>query len=282
MLKSDSSRRNLAFSSTPPIRTLLVLAVVLLAVVPGLPLAAQDKPQGSGFDFLRTAPQGSSFSFSGDFSIPAGFFGDSYERFSGTVKLKGVPIGSFRNSKTGDADVIIERKTRLAPAAKYPSEQKTEIEIAALSLQSAAPIRVRVGKKTELWDVKVEQSPSHPSTGSINIKQSNARGGSADLELAVYPLFTFTRRGDKAEKKLDTGTLKLAGDAASQLTLRANNTPWATKSPRGALVVDGLSDNFFVGVKGGTIVATTARARIIIHIIIIARPNVAAGPGPAQ
>lgn len=249
--------------------TALLLTLVLFTMAPGPPLAAQGSSDkgGKAFDLFRTARQGSSFKFSGDFSIPAGFFGEGSQRFSGTVALKGLPLRNFRDHKTGDADVIIERRPRLAPAEKFPSEQKAEIELAALSLLSTAPIKVRVGKRIELWQLKVEASPSHPSIGSVTIKQRDAQGGTADWELTVYPVFTFTRQTDKAEKKLDIGTLKFPPDAESQLTLRARNVSWSTKAPRGT-VVDGPSDNFFLGVKGTTIVPVTARSPIIIHIIL--------------
>lgn len=207
-------------------RSLLLLAFVLLAVVPGLPLGAQSTGEkGGGLDLFRTDPR-TSFTFSGDFAIPAGFFGEGSGRYSGTVKFKGVPLESFRDHKTGRADTVIERKTSPAPAAKYPSESRTEIEIAALSLWSTQPIKVRAGRKTELWDVKVGLSSSHPSTGSMTFVQRSARGGTASSEFTVYPLFTFVRRGDKTEKTLDTGTQKLAAAGTQHITLKASNIPW--------------------------------------------------------
>jgi hypothetical protein len=208
-------------------RSTLLLAFVLLAVVSGLPLGAQTAEKGGGgLDLFRTDPR-TSFSFSGDFAIPAGFFGEGSGRYGGTVKFKGVPLETFRDHKTGRADTVIERKSAPAPAAKYPSESRTEIEVAALSLQSTQPIKVRVGRKTELWDVKVGLSTSHPSTGSMTFVQRSARGGSATSEFTVYPLFTFVRRGDKTEKTLDTGTQKLAAAGMQHLTLKASNISWS-------------------------------------------------------
>jgi hypothetical protein len=256
------------YQPTPAfLRSTVLLALAFLAVAPGLPLRGQGpSDKGRIYDLFRTSP-GTNFDFKGEFTIPAGFFGEGSQSFSGKVALKGVPLGSFRDHKTGDADFVVERKTRLAPAAGSPSPQKVELELAALSLQSTAPIKVRVGKKTELWNVKVGVSPSHPSTGNMAIKQRNAQGGTADWDLTVYPLFTFTRQIDKAEKTLDTGTLKLASDAAKQLTLQASNSPWSTKNPRGT-VIDGASDNFFLGVKNGAAVPIQASSALIIHIFI--------------
>ena len=208
-------------------RSLLLLAFVLLAVVPGLPLGSQSTGEkgGAGLDLFRTDPR-TSFTFTGDFAIPAGFFGEGSGRYTGTVHFKGVPLGTFRDHKTGRADTVIERKSAPASAEKFPNESKTEIEIAALSLQSTQPIKVRAGRKTELWDVKVGLSTSHPSTGSMTFVQRSARGGSASSEFTVYPLFTFVRRGDKTEKTLDTGTQKLAAAGTQHITLKASNIPW--------------------------------------------------------
>jgi hypothetical protein len=232
MSNSNRLRRNLPSSSSLR-ATLLVLAVVVLAVAPGLPLVAQEKTQG-GLDFFRTAT-GSKFNFSGDFAIPAGFFGQGYDSFTGSVAFKGVPLGTYRDHKTGRADTVVERKATPPPSVKYPNESKSEIQLAALSLASTQPIKVRAGGKTELWDVKVQTSPSRPSTGTMMFTQRNKRGGVAQSELTVYPVFTFVRRGDKAEKTLDTGTLKLGCEGEKRLTLRASNIPW-TRQGSGIVV----------------------------------------------
>ncbi len=250
-MSNPESRRNFTSPSIPQIGTLLVLAFVLLAVGPGLPLLAQGTEKAAGgLDFFRTDPR-TSFSFSGDFAIPAGFFGEGSGRYFGTVNFKGVPLGNFRDHKTGKADTVIERKNAPAAATKYPSESKTDIEIAALSLQSTQPIKVHAGKKTELWDVKVGLSSSHPSTGTMTFNQRTAKGGSATSEFTVYPLFTFVRRGDKAEKTLDTGTQKLAAAGTQHITLKASNIPWTRTAQSAASLSNGI--------------AVGAAAQVIIH-----------------
>ncbi|HSS48416.1 MAG TPA: hypothetical protein VLX28_05675 [Thermoanaerobaculia bacterium] len=239
MPNPELSKKRLSSCST------LLLTFVLLAMASGLPLGAQSAGEkgGPGLDLFRTDPK-TSFSFTGDFAIPAGFFGEGSGRYSGTVNFKGVPLGSFRDHKTGKADTVIERKSTPAAAAKFPSESKTEIEIAALSLQSTQPIKVRAGKKTELWDVKVGLSTGHPSTGSMTFVQRSAKGGSATSEFTVYPLFTFVRRGDKAEKTLDTGTQKLAEAGTKHITLKASNIPWTRTTQTSAA---SLSNGIAVG-----------------------------------
>jgi hypothetical protein len=217
------------------------LLFILLSASLAMPLAARQgenaaKPADGGFDFFRTVAGSTKYTFSGDFIVPAGFFGPNSERFNGKVTLKGAPLGTFHDHKTGRADTVLHRSTTPAAATRYPSETKTEIELAALSLVSTEPVKIKYGRKTELWDVKVGLSPSHTSTGSMTFTQRNRAGGTASSELSVYPLFTFVRRGDKTERTLDAGKLNLGPDSAKELTLRASNIPWSRQArPAGPL-----------------------------------------------
>ena len=218
------------------------LLIILLAAALALPAAAQN---GGGYDFFRTDPKGTKVTFTGAFAIPRGFFGEGYDGYKGTVHFKGVPLETFKDHKTGRADTVIQRKSSPPKGTKYPSESKTEIELAALSLRSTHPIRVNAGKKTELWDVKVGLSSRHPSTGSMTLTQRTSRGGTGKSEFTVYPVFTFIRQGDKSEKTLDVGGSNLAPDSAKRLTLRASNLTWTNTGKTGP-----LSDGIVVGGTG--------------------------------
>lgn len=216
------------------------LLAILMAAALALPLAAQNG--SGGYDFFRTDPKGTKVTFTGAFALPPGFFGDSHGGYKGTVWFKGVPLETFRDHKTGRADTAMHRRSSPPKATKYPSESRTEIELAALSLWSTQPIKVGAGKKTELWDVKVGLSSRHPSTGTMTLTQRNDKGGVAQSEFTVYPVFTFIRRGDKAEKTLDVGASNLAADSAKRLTLTAKNIPWTTGGRTGP-----LSDGIQIG-----------------------------------
>lgn len=213
------------------------LLILLLAAMLAVPLAAQNS--SGGHDFFQTDSKGTKVTFTGPFAIPAGFFGEGSRPFKGTVNLKGVPLGTFRDHKTGRADTVIQRKSSPPRAEKFPSESKTDIEVAALSLASTAPIRVTTGKKTELWDVKVGLSSKHPSTGTMVLTQRTAKGGVGRSEFTIYPVFTFTRQSDKTEKTLDVGASDLGADSAKSLTLTATNINWTSTGHTSALS-DGL------------------------------------------
>jgi hypothetical protein len=240
--------------SSPPrlFRSLAAFAVatvlmtgLMTAGLNGQPAKASEAAGAGHFDFFRTVAKRTEFQFKGDYAIPAGFFSEGSSRFEGTVFFSGDPLGSFRDHRVGNADTIMERKNGLQPGQPFPSSEKTQIELVALSMKSTLPIQVRVGRETELWDVKVGLSSSQASTGTLTITRRSPKGGVASSEMTVYPLFTFERRKDKAEKRLDLGVLKLP-----PLTLRASNFPWATECPKNVLKVPGLSDDFCAGVRG--------------------------------
>jgi hypothetical protein len=239
-------------------------AVGIVAAVAGLSAGAVSAQQPApveasstaiGFDFLSTVAAKTSFAFEGAFVIPANFFADGSRPFSGRVAFKGVPIGTFREQKVGNTDTVVERKSM--PALRVGGEGRTEIELVALSLASVDPIRVQIGGRTELWDVKVQPSPSHPSTGTLAIRQVSKEGGTAISELTVYPLFTFVARKEGTQKQLDVGRQQLPPTAAGALTLRATNIPWARRCPAGNVVLPGQNDNFCIGVTAKAGVATT-------------------------
>ncbi|HXO43439.1 MAG TPA: hypothetical protein VN999_18460 [Thermoanaerobaculia bacterium] len=262
------------------------VTVVSMADLAGLgQLAAAQEPKASSpspstsqqgtaaFDFFRTDPRETHFKFEGALAIPAGFFGEGSGAFKGTVALKGVPLGTFRDHKTGAADVIVERKSTPRLEPPFPSSGKTATELVALSLESVKPIAVRTKGKTQNWDLKVQLSTSRASTGTMTITQRSAQGGGVvSTQLTVYPLFTFVPQGGGQEKRLDVGALKLKPASEAALTIRARNVSWVP-CPPGARKVPDLSDNICVGAtvsKGGAVTSQFIRhlGRIIAHLIL--------------
>lgn len=242
-MRNSSETRRL-----PHARVVAAVAVVvaLAAVVGPFGTNASGQPSASagGFDFFSTDSHATMFKFQGPFVIPAGFFGVGSSPFSGTVSFKGHPIGTFRNHKVGNADTIVERKHMPDLHPPFPSEGTTDVELVALSFESTQPIRVQVGNRIELWDVKAQPSPSRASTGTMTITQRNEQGGTASSKLTVYVLFTFVALKGGEQKQLDVGSQDLSPAAVAGLTLEANNIQWLHKCPPGFLVVPDLSDNF--------------------------------------
>ncbi len=180
----------------------------------------------TGLDAFKTVAGASRFSFSEEFTIPADFFDKGSSRFAGTVSFKGVPIGSYRDQKTGAADTIMERTKTASFSSRY-GRSTVPIELAALSLESIRPITVRVGKEWQQWNVKLALSPSRKSEGTMTIMRRSEKGGTFNSEFVVYPVFTFTRTSDGAEKSLDVGAMKLDDKSIAKITLKATGAPWS-------------------------------------------------------
>lgn len=249
--------------------------LLLLALAPGAaaPLAAQEKG-GEGLDFFHTAGTGAYIDLRGDLALPAGFFEEGSPRFTGRILLKGAPLGHFRDTKSGNADTVVARREMTPLGDKFPSRGTAKIELQALSLVSARPVTVKVGRKTETWDVKVALSSGRPSAGTMKIVQTGARGGTFSSEFLEVPVLTFVRRGDKAERTLDVGQMKLSPEAEKALTLRATNAPWAVKAPKNAVLAN---STFNAGVLNSQVVIIRHNANK--HLIEIAR-EIPVGPGP--
>lgn len=258
-------------NSLVPILAFIIACLAIVsgpAATTGADQADEKKGRGGGFDLFVTDDKQTNFEFKGDFALPAGFFDKGSARFEGRVPLKGTPLKTFRSYKVGTTDTIVQRKSTPQLGSSYDSSSTIEIELVALSLESVQPIEVTAGGKTQLWDVKLQVSPSRRSSGKATIAQRSERGGVFSSELTVLGLFKFTRHGDRAERELDLGKKKLGRAQLEALTLRANNVPWERKAPEDVLVVRGLSDGIFVGVENGRRVSFSEESRLVNHGVI--------------
>jgi hypothetical protein len=180
----------------------------------------------AGVDYFKTVEEGSYLRFKGEFRIPAGFFEKGSRPFTGVVRLKGVPIRSFREQKTGDADTVVER-TEAAKFSGPGARAVVPIRLVALSLESTEPIKIRVGQESQRWRMKLELSPSQNSEGTMTLVRRSEKGGTFSSRLVVYTLFTFKREGDGVERTLDVGKMKFGKGGIETLTVRARAVPWA-------------------------------------------------------
>ncbi len=254
------SRRNRrqAFHRLGP---LLALAIALVAVVAGSALgptvsaaapqeasAQYGKDPGAGLDIFTTVPEGTFFDFRGEFALPAGFFEKGSARYEGRVPFKGVPLRTFRGQKVGNGDTVVSRKSMPKLGPPFPSRGTARIELVALSLASAEPLKVQVGDRTELWDARLQLSKKQPPAGKMTIVQTDERGGTFDSEFRVSPVLTFTQRGGKAQRVLDVGAMRLSQEGVQRMTLRATAVPWSTQAVKNAVI---QGSRFNPGVQAG-------------------------------
>lgn len=197
----------------------------------------------AGFDLFETDPEQTVFSFKGQTALPPDFFAPGSQQFEGDVNFGGDPILQFQGKDTGDANIVIQRGAGSTPLGG--TSQPIPIELVQLSLVAMGPIDVVVGNTTQRWDVRVEVSPSRPSTGDVTAFQSSPTGGTFDSQLTIYPSFTFTRLSDGASKTLDVGALP--DEQRPTITLTTIGTPWRDGCVKPALAIPGLNNHFCAG-----------------------------------
>src|SRR6476661_4847127 len=175
-------------------------AAVILALIAGSPAFAGEVVH-KGVDLWMTVTGFAQTSFA-DEPIPAGFFCENSQPFTGKVTFKGAPLGVEPAGSLGSIDTVVRRLDDAKFDAK--GEATTRIQLMALSLVSSKPIETSCGP----YNVAVNLTGKQPLT-TMRIFQSDAFGGTytAPLALNVKAVFTpvngdpkgrreFTRRID--------------------------------------------------------------------------------------
>src|SRR3954468_8007561 len=158
-------------------------AALILALISGSPLFAGETIH-NGVDLWMTVAGFAQTSFA-DQPLPAGFFCEGSQPFTGTVKFKGAPFATEPARSLGGMDTAVRRLDDAAFNAK--GEATTRIQLLALSLVSTQAIETSCGK----YDVAVSLAGEQPVT-TMRIFRTEALGGtySAPLALNVKAVFT--------------------------------------------------------------------------------------------
>jgi len=164
------------------LRSVALIAIVA-ALISGSPAFAADAIH-NGVDLWMTVAGFAQTSFA-DEPIPAGFFCEGSQPFTGTVKFKGVPFTVTPAGSLGGMDTAVRRLDDAAFNDK--GEATTRIQLMALSLASVKSIETSCGK----YDVAVSLAGEQPVT-TMRIFRTEALGGtySAPLALNVKAVFT--------------------------------------------------------------------------------------------
>src|SRR3954467_9395271 len=163
---------------------LAVGAALILALVSGSPLLAAGEPIHNGVDLWMTVAGFAQTSFANE-PIPAGFFCEGSQPFTGTVKFRGAPLAVEPAGSLGTIDTVVRRLDEAKFNAK--GEATTRIQLMARSLVSTKPIETSCGK----YNVAVGLSGKQPVT-TMKVFQTDAFGGTytAPLALNVKAVFT--------------------------------------------------------------------------------------------
>jgi len=161
----------------------VALIAIVAALISGSPLFAGE-PIHNGVDLWMTVAGFAQTSFA-DQPLPAGFFCESSQPFTGKVTFKGAPLAVAPTGSLGSIDTVVRRLDDAKFNAK--GEAQTRIQLLALSLVSAKPIETSCGK----YDVAVSLSGKQPVT-LMKILKTDAFGGTytAPLALNVKAVFT--------------------------------------------------------------------------------------------
>src|SRR3954469_1011250 len=165
----------------------LIRSVALVAIVATLisraPVFAAEAIH-NGVDLWMTVAGFAQTGFA-EQPLPAGFFCEGSQPFTGTVKFKGAPLTVAPTGSLGAIDTVVRRLDDAKFDAK--GEATTRIQLMALSLVSVQPIETSCGK----YNVAVNLAGKQPVT-LMHIFQSDAFGGTytAPLALNVKAVFT--------------------------------------------------------------------------------------------
>lgn len=170
--------------------TLVALAVLSLTASPAS--AAVLEPLGAGSDLFTTPGDGDTFVNFFREPLPAGFFCEGSEPFSGMVTLRGVPLVTSPDGSLGNTDTVVQR----LDDAVFDQDgmATTRIRLVALSLESVDAIHTNCG------DFRLRVTPAdgpQPLT-TMQIFRSHEYGGFflAPLQMNVQLTFEpLSRRG---------------------------------------------------------------------------------------
>jgi hypothetical protein len=168
----------------------MMLKLVSLSILTLTAFAQVEDGVPPGLDLWHTAGDGNTFYSMKDSPIPAGFFCEDSEAFSGSLDFDGVPIKTEPEGALGKIDTIIER----LDFAPYDQNglAYTRLVARALNLKSRAPIENECGT----WDVFVTLAKTQPVTEGNFIRDEFDKGRFS-LDLVLNFRMVFTLRGQE-------------------------------------------------------------------------------------
>lgn len=200
-------------------------ALLVLAAVPSV--ADSVAP---GDDLWTTSSKAFTYSSFANDPIPADFFCLGSKPFTGRLNLRGERLAAEPAANLGNVDTIVRRldEARFDEAGKA----KTRIQLLALNLVSAEPIKTECGQ----YDVAVRLDGAQPTT-EMTIVRTTADGGYyvAPLALNIKIAFTPVAGNNHPSREL-----------ARQIKLGSENIAvWSSTAPafhKGAVRVDTNGD----------------------------------------
>jgi len=172
------------------LRSMFAIAVLLCA---GLTLASDNRIP-AGYDTWVTIGSGLTFMSFDEEPIPAGFFCDGCEAYTGRINFEGVPLATNPPGLFGYTDTVIER---LDEAVFDGDTAFARIRVKALHLRSQQTLVNEAGS----WDVRVGLADEQPIT-TIDFNKQSSNRGTFNAELVLTVELTFINQDDPSQVRM--------------------------------------------------------------------------------
>ncbi|MFL6237462.1 MAG: hypothetical protein ACJ76N_30355 [Thermoanaerobaculia bacterium] len=177
-------------------KKLSILFLAVFAVLLAVPAFAIDRTVTNGIDLWKTPGDGTTFADFSKEAIPAGFFCNKSERFTGKIIFRGVPVATGQPGVLGVTDTIVQRLDN-APFNKR-GVATTRIQVRAMQFESVAPVKTACG----LYKAYVRLDGDQPVT-TMRIVRDNEKGGRFFAPISVNIKMTFEPVGRVTTEALE-------------------------------------------------------------------------------
>lgn len=222
-----------------------IIALAILVV----PAFAADRVIYNGSDLWRTVGNGSTYADFSKTPIPAGFFCNKSEPFTGRIGFKGIPVATSVPGALGLTDTIVQR---LDDAAFNKNGVAfTRLQVRSLNFESISPIKTACG----LFTAKVALDGEQPIT-RMRIVRESAAGGRFFAPIHVNVKLSFEPVGRVSTEALEVRKALRFPPARLQ--------EWSVSKPvvEGFVKVDtdsdGILDTFLPGGTSGFMAGLSA------------------------
>lgn len=177
-------------------KRLSVSAIVVFALLLALPVLAADRTVTNGIDLWRTPGDGTTFADFSKQSIPAGFFCNKSEAFTGKIVFQGVPVATAQPGALGATDTIVQRLDNATFNKRGVAT--TRIQVRAMQFASVAPVQTACGA----FNAYVKLDGEQPVT-TMRIVRDNEKGGRFFAPIFVNIKMTFEPVGRTTTEALE-------------------------------------------------------------------------------
>ncbi|HEV2845551.1 MAG TPA: hypothetical protein VG477_11940 [Thermoanaerobaculia bacterium] len=235
-------------------KKLAVFTLAVFAILLAVPAFAADRAIANGIDLWQTPGDGTTFADFSKQSIPAGFFCQNSEPFTGRVVLKGVPIAS--NGALGDTDTIIQRLDNTTFNKRGVA--RTRIQMRAMQFEGVAPVKTVCGD----YKLRVVLDGVQPVT-TMRIVRDSPKGGRffapihVNIKLVFEPVGRVTTEALEIRKALRFPPARL-----QEWSFSRNNVNGFVKVDTDS---DGTPDTFLPGGTSGFVAGLSAAPKIAAY-----------------